>query len=249
MYLTYMAYITRNGAYDVRTPFIFLFRAFLVQAALFANALTAARAGEDQAFHTATYFEVTRPSVDKAIAVIKSEVDTSRKESGNQAALTLQEINRWNRFMVLESWSDQGAFDAHEKATHLAQFRAQMKALETAPPDERHLASFWHETMARSTPANAIFAVTHVDVMPDFAEDAAAMLKDLGEQAMKEKDTLLFIVTKQAGRPNHFTIEEGFANRAAYETHEAAAAPRAFRERLTPMLGALYDQRLYRAIE
>jgi quinol monooxygenase YgiN len=35
---------------------------------------------------------------------------------------------------------------------------------------------------------------------------------------------------------------------AAYETHITAAHTRHFREQLTPMSGALYDERLYKAI-
>jgi quinol monooxygenase YgiN len=51
------------------------------------------------------------------------------------------------------------------------------------------------------------------------------------------------------GRPNHFTLEEGWASHLAFDAHQAAAPTRQFRDKLTPMLGALYDQRIYRGLE
>jgi quinol monooxygenase YgiN len=42
---------------------------------------------------------------------------------------------------------------------------------------------------------------------------------------------------------------EVWASRSAFEMHEAAKATRDFRARLAPMIGALYDSRLYEAVE
>ena len=75
------------------------------------------------------------------------------------------------------------------------------------------------------------------------------MLKELGEGGPKEPGNLRFVVAQQTGRQNHFTVSEIWADRTSFDAHLAAAQTRHFRDRLGPMLGALYDQRIYRAVE
>ena len=43
-----------------------------------------------------------------------------------------QEIGRANRFVVLEIWKDQAAFDAHGKSAATTAFRDKLKASSTA---------------------------------------------------------------------------------------------------------------------
>lgn len=46
-------------------------------------------------------------------------------------------------------------------------------------------------------------------------------------------------------RANYFTVAEEWASKKALDAHSVAAHTRAFRERLSPMVGALYDERIY----
>src|SRR2546423_586136 len=48
--------------------------------------------------------------------------------------------------------------------------------------------------------------------------------------------------------PNHFTVIEIWASREAFDAHGMAPHVREFRDRLAPMSGALYDERLYEAV-
>ncbi len=59
------------------------------------------------------------------------------------------------------------------------------------------------------------------------------MLKALGEGSIKEPGYLLFTVTRQVGRPNHFTVEEGWASHLAFDAHEAAEPTRQFRDKIS----------------
>jgi quinol monooxygenase YgiN len=43
-------------------------------------------------------------------------------------------------------------------------------------------------------------------------------------------------------------VVEIWKNQSAYDAHITAAHTKKFRDQLTPMSGALYDERLYRAI-
>ena len=72
------------------------------------------------------------------------------------------------------------------------------------------------------------------------AVDAAASRKDAGNKR--------FEALQQANRPNHFTVVEAWADRKAYESHVLADHTRQFRDKLGPMSGALYDERLFKAV-
>jgi quinol monooxygenase YgiN len=43
-------------------------------------------------------------------------------------------------------------------------------------------------------------------------------------------------------------VVEIWKNQGAYEAHITAAPTKSFRDQLTPMSGALYDERLYKVI-
>ena len=59
---------------------------------------------------------------------------------------------------------------------------------------------------------------------------------------------LRFDALQQESRPNHFTLVEIWRNRTVWERHLTADPVRAFRRELTPLLGALYDERVYKAV-
>ena len=59
---------------------------------------------------------------------------------------------------------------------------------------------------------------------------------------------LQFDVWRQEGRPNHFTVIEALTNGGSFDVHEMQKETREFRMRLGPMLGALYDERLYKVM-
>jgi quinol monooxygenase YgiN len=90
--------------------------------------------------------------------------------------------------------------------------------------------------------------VTHVDVFPPRKDDAVGLLKVLGDTARKEDGNLRYEVVQQTNRPNHFTVIEIWKDRKAFNAHLAGVLVRAFRDRLAPMSGSLYDERLYRAL-
>src|SRR5262249_48074295 len=94
-----------------------------------------------------------------------------------------------------------------------------------------------------------IFVATHVDVIPPRKDDGVAALKRLGEDSRRGGDNMRFEVVQQVNRPNHFTVIEIWKDAKAVEAHSMAAPTREFRDKLATMTGALYDQRMYRAID
>jgi quinol monooxygenase YgiN len=84
-----------------------------------------------------------------------------------------------------------------------------------------------------------------VDVMPNYQDDAVTLLKTMSVETAKDYGNISYEVLQPANRPNHLTVVEEWTNEKARDDHVQAAHTRAFREAISPMQGALYDERLY----
>ena len=71
----------------------------------------------------------------------------------------------------------------------------------------------------------------------------------LAEASRKADGNAHFEVVQQTSRPNHFTVVEAWKGQAAYDARIAGAPQMTFREKLGPMLGALYDERIYHGVD
>src|SRR5207249_1862741 len=96
---------------------------------------------------------------------------------------------------------------------------------------------------------DAVYVVTHVDVIPPRKDDGLAAVKQLGEESRRGEGNARFEVLQQTNRPNHFTVVEIWKDAKALETHSMAEVTRQFRDKLGPMSGALYDERMFKAVE
>ena len=221
-----------------------IFRVVLANAILTAMLAESAHA-QDGAVYIATYVEVMPNAADSSAALLERYRDASRKEDGNLRFDTLHEIARANRFAILEVWKDGVAFESHEKAADTLDFRERLKAIQGAPPDERIGSIIQGGPVKREHRAGAIVVLTHVDVMPTYKDDCLALLRAMSIDISKDYGNVDYEVLQQESRGNHFTVVEEWMSRKALDAHTVAAHTRAFRERLAPMLGALYDERLY----
>jgi len=159
-----------------------------------------------------------------------------------------EEIGRANRFLILEIWKDQAAFDAHGKSSATTAFGDKFKAIQNAPLDVRPHTGM---AVADAPPVakGAVIVASHVDVPPPRKDEVIAALNPLAEQSRNGAGNQGFGVWQQTSRPNHFTVVEVWKDQKAYDARGSAAAQRTFRDKLGPMLGALYDERLYRSID
>jgi quinol monooxygenase YgiN len=201
-----------------------------------------------QAIHVATYVETGTGSVTEGIALLRQYRDATRKEAGNVRTGVGQEIGRANRFVVLESWMDQAALDTHGNSAATTAFRDKFKAIQNAPYDERIHSGL---TIADS-PAGVkgvVYVVSHVDVPPPKKEEVIAALNPVADASRKDASNLRFDVWQQTSRPNHFTVVEAWKDQQAYDARGSASPQRTFRDTLGPMLGALYDERLFKTID
>jgi quinol monooxygenase YgiN len=219
--------------------------ALLVAVAMFRAVPASA---QDAAVYVATYIEAAPEAAKRAAAMLKAEAAASRRDEGCRSIQALAENGRDSRFVLLEVWSDQSAFAAHRDSDHARQFLRQLGSVQAAPPDERVGEGLWIGLAPKAAPTQALWVVTHVDVPPPSKDDASAMLKRLGEESAREPGNLRFDIAQQTSRPNHFTVSEIWRGRGAFEAHQTAAHTRQFRDQLGPLLGALYDQRIYRKL-
>jgi quinol monooxygenase YgiN len=198
--------------------------------------------------YVVTYVEVKPSAATEGEKLVRDFRNATRKEPGNLRAEALQRIGQINHFVLLEAWKDQAAVDAHFKAPAAAQFRDKIKAIQNAPIDDRvHFPLSVGPLEVKATGA-AVAVVTHVDVIPPQRENGTAFTRQLAEDSRKEAGNLRFEAVTQVNRQNHFTVIEVWRDRKTVDVHSMAAHTRAFRDKLAPATGALYDERFYRSM-
>lgn len=208
-----------------------------------AGAAAAAGAGPT---YVVTYFEAAPAAADTVAATVKPYAAEAAKAAGNLEFIALREVGRGNRFLFFEGWRDKAALDARAAATKGLSDRLQADL--AAPFDPRPSTPMLVAAASASAPDAAVYVVTHVDVPPPSKDACIDLLRALTEASRKEAGVARFDVVQQDSRPNHFTVIEAWRDPAAHDAHITAAHTREFRRKLTPMSGALYDERLYRRL-
>ncbi len=225
------------------------FRVTLIAAAASAAASVAmAQAPAAGTAYVVTYIEVAPSAQEEAAGLLKAVAAASRKEAGNERYDVLQRIGRQNQFAILEAWTDLKAAEAHAGGAALKQFKEKLKPLQVSFYDERPSNGIAVAPAPAAIGKDAVYAVTHVDVTPPNKDECIAILKKLADDTRKEPSSLRFEAWQQNNRANHFTVSEIWKDRAAIDGHIATASTREFREKLGPMSGALYDERLYKSL-
>jgi quinol monooxygenase YgiN len=113
-------------------------------------------------------------------------------------------------------------------------------------------ASFLLLLAALSVPAPAqdlgqrLYVITHVDINgPSLAAEGAKLLQQFATDSVKDPGSVRFELLREPNRINHFTVVEVWQNKEAFETHLALAHTKSFREKIQPLLGSPFDERLH----
>ena len=196
--------------------------------------------------YSVTYVEVLPTSRADGLAALTSYREATRQESGNLRCEVVSRLGQPHQLVILEAWQDQAAFEAHGKSANTTQTRERLQAIRNAPVDERVHTGVSVGPLAPGPAGDAVYVVTHVDVIPPRKDDGLAALRVLGDAGRAEPGNLRFEVVQQTSRPNHFTVVEIWKDDKAMEAHSMTEATRRFRDELGPMSGALYDERLFK---
>ncbi|PYN51769.1 MAG: hypothetical protein DMD94_24480 [Candidatus Rokuibacteriota bacterium] len=199
--------------------------------------------------YTAIYIEIMPTSRADGVTALKRYRDATRADDGNVRCELVSRIGQPHQFAILEVWKDQKAFEAHGKGASAAQLREQVHAIHSAPLDERVHVGVSVGPLQPGPAGDAVYVVTHVDVIPPRKEDGLAAVKQLGADSRGAAGNVRFEVVQQTNRPNHFTVVEIWKDAKAVDAHTMADATRSFRDKLGPMSGALYDERMFKAVD
>ena len=193
--------------------------------------------------YVVTYVESRSSARDETAALLKTYRTASRAAPGNLRSIVVQRPRRPGQFVVVAAWKDKAAWDAHMAAPATREFREKLAGLRNAPADDR-----FHNALSVGPMEDAsgtVYGVTHVDVIPPQKDNAIVALKALGEANRAASGNARFEIVQQTNRPNHFTVFEVWRSREAFDANAASAHQREFRDKLSGMAGALYDERLY----
>jgi quinol monooxygenase YgiN len=193
--------------------------------------------------YAVTYIELKTDQAAAGRQALTGYRAASRKESGNLQFEVFQESGRPSRFAILEAWNSRAALDAHYHNQTTSGMLRRLSPLHSAPDDRRMF-----DGLFASAPANhsgAVFVMTHVDVMPPYADGCAGLLKAMRSETPRDHGNIAYNVLRQDHEPNHFTVAEVWASPLDQEAHLGADHTVSFRQKLLPMTGALYDERLF----
>ena len=192
-----------------------------------------------------TYFEVGTAAAGKTVGLLQQFATATRTEDGNGGFLVLEELARPARFAMVEVWRDKAAVEAHGAA--VAALRDKLQPLFASPFDIRSNAGLSVAGPATGDEPRSlkpVYVLTHVDVFPAGKDQTIELLKQLAEASRKEAGNLRLDVLQQDGRANHLPLVEAWRDGDAQRAHAMAEHTRAFRAKLVPLQGALYDERL-----
>ena len=211
------------------------------------SALTAQ--APDANVHAVAYVDVMPASTVPAVAALKQYRDSSRKDDGFVRIEFFEQIGRPGHFAVIETWRDQKASDTHGMAAHTQQLLSTLQPIRSSGYDQRPYKTVTVGPAPAAARGQAIFVITHVDVVPNPQNDPPGLLKRLAETSRSEKGNVRFDVLQHTMRANHFTIVEAWQNQSALDAHAAAVHTRQYRDTLQPMAGGPLDERLYKAVD
>jgi quinol monooxygenase YgiN len=194
------------------------------------------------------YFEVAPADAAQTAAAARTRARAAAKEDGNLAFEVFQEIARPSRFAIVEVWRDKKTAEAHGKAAAGIDLAQKLQPSMIGGFGVRPHSGFSVAAAKGQIPAGAIYAITHVDVFPAGKDQAAALVKAQADAARKDDGNLRYDVLQWDGHANHFTLVEAWRDRKAFEASATAPHTKEFRQKLTPLEGALYDERLYQAL-
>jgi quinol monooxygenase YgiN len=200
-----------------------------------------------------SYIEAATGSQEKTASLLKAWAETVRKNPDNLGFAPLRRRDPANHFAIVEMWKDIKAFEAQSASSEGQEFKAALNGVLIAPLDERPhsvlAADIGRSKLAIETAGpDAVFAVTHVDVIPPRKDDGIAATKGLFEPSSKSAGNLTFDVVQQNSRQNHMTLFEAWKSVADMAANAGQDYMKSYRFALGPMSGALFDHRTYRVI-
>jgi quinol monooxygenase YgiN len=94
-----------------------------------------------------------------------------------------------------------------------------------------------------------VYVITHIDLMPAGVPAGVPLLRQFAAATLKEQNCVRFEVLQQDGRPNHLTLVGIWKDQKAFDAHDSAAYTKVLREKMQPLIGSPWDERLHRIVK
>jgi quinol monooxygenase YgiN len=156
----------------------------------------------------------------------------------------LQQVDRSNFFTLFEIWSSAQTFAAFQSSSATQAILTQLTPLLGAPLDERD-GNLLAGTVDPRDAKSRIFVITHVDIDPQFVDQARPLLDTFVSDSASDPGVQTFALLSQTPTTNHFQLIEAFTKQKAFDAHVSAQHTLDFRNGIQPFIGAPYDERLY----
>jgi quinol monooxygenase YgiN len=216
---------------------------FLVVAALSSFAGPAG-AQPDQLQYVVIYVEF-KPADTKAGGRLLDDLAAQALASAGVIRFdVLQQVDRSNFFALFEIWSSAQTFAAFQSSSATQAILTQLTPLLGAPLDERD-GNLLAGTVDPRDAKSRIFVITHVDIDPQFVDQARPLLDTFVSDSASDGGVQTFALLSQTPTTNHFQLIEAFAKQKAFDAHVSAQHTLDFRNGIQPFIGAPYDERLY----
>jgi quinol monooxygenase YgiN len=216
---------------------------FLVVAALSSFAGPAG-AQPDQLQYVVIYVEL-KPADTKAGGRLLDDLAAQALASTGVIRFdVLQQVDRSNFFALFEIWSSAQTFAAFQSSSATQAILTQLAPLLGAPLDERD-GNLLAGTVDPRDAKSRIFVITHVDIDPQFVDQARPLLDTFVSDSASDPGVQTFALLSQTPTTNHFQLVEAFAKQKAFDAHVSAQHTLDFRNGIQPFIGAPYDERLY----
>jgi quinol monooxygenase YgiN len=215
----------------------------------FAIALAGPVQAQAPVSYSVTYIELKASSVLAGRRTLRAYGASSHKEYGNLSFEVLEEIGRQNRFAILEAWNNRDALNRHYHNENTSRILGQLATMRIAPDDRRMYEGLFTSASNNRSDSGLVYVMTHVDVMPLYKDACAASLKVMQSESLHDHGNIAYNVLRQEHELNHFTVAEIWASRQDFDRHVGTIHTMSFRQKLLPMTGALYDERLFTQIQ
>jgi quinol monooxygenase YgiN len=203
----------------------------------------------DTARYAVSYVEVMPAGVSLATKAFQTYRQAAAVESGFVGFDLFEQLGRAGHFVLVETWRDQAAFDAHQTAASISTLKDALQAIRISGYDQRPYKTLTVAPPRAPAGRNAVVVVSHVDIGGGPQLDVPAMLRKLADASRAEPGNIRFDVTQHTMRANHFTVVEVWADQQALDRHAAAAWTKQYRDEVQPGTGSPLDERAYRRVE
>jgi quinol monooxygenase YgiN len=201
---------------------------------------------QDTQQYVVIYLEFQPNDASRGNQLVNSLAFNSLKSPGVINFSAARQIDRANRFALIERWDSAKTYQAYKTSSTWTTFITSIEPLLAAPVDERpgNLLASAHtpDSPARAT---GVVVVTHLDIIPTFTDQAKPVLIDFVGESGDDRGVKVFEMISWTPTTNHFQLIEVFETLSAFNAHISAEHTIAFRTAIQAFIGAPYDERLY----